>query len=153
MIVEAIMEMTVEVVRMYRCGIRIESEMYGVELGRFPLFVQSILFRAIHERPRSISELARIHYVSRQSMRNTVAGWLEKGLVELRPHPTDGARSCVVALTEAGIRTMKELEAPPLDFLASVAHKFDLKAVQEATSAIRQLRRELAARFLPGPLT
>jgi DNA-binding MarR family transcriptional regulator len=61
----------------------------------------SVLARLEREGTVSISDLARAEGIKPQSMGATVAALEERGLVERRPHPTDG-RQFTIALTGMG---------------------------------------------------
>lgn len=85
-----------------RLGRRLRTESEpgpdGIRLSSGGLAVVALLFR---EGDRTVGQLASAERVQPPSMTRTVAGLERDGLVERRPHPTDG-RQVVVHLTDAG---------------------------------------------------
>lgn len=67
----------------------------------------SVLCR-LEEAPRTPGELADIERVSAPSMTRTVAGLVERGLVERTADPEDG-RQVILSLTPAAKRILKEI--------------------------------------------
>ncbi|SFE00449.1 DNA-binding transcriptional regulator, MarR family [Actinacidiphila alni] len=61
----------------------------------------SVVARLGRDGPATTAALARAEIVRPQSMRTTLAALEERGLVDRRPHPTDG-RQVVFSLTEQG---------------------------------------------------
>lgn len=61
----------------------------------------SVMGRLAKEGPATTADLARAESVKPQSMGTTVAALEELGLVERKPHPTDG-RQVLIALTAKG---------------------------------------------------
>ena len=55
--------------------------------------------------PTSVTELAKAEQISVQSMGATLGALEARGLVERRPHPSDGRRS-VLSITPAGARVL-----------------------------------------------
>ncbi|WP_441246676.1 MarR family winged helix-turn-helix transcriptional regulator [Kitasatospora sp. McL0602] len=70
----------------------------------------AVLGWLVREGPRTTSELAGLQRVRHQSMARTVALLTDSGLVEQRPHSTDG-RKLLVTATESGVRALHEQRA------------------------------------------
>src|SRR5277367_1460034 len=68
---------------------------------------KAVMLRLDTEGPATTAELARAESVKPQSMGATVAALEERGIVERRPHPTDG-RQVTIALTAHGARVRKD---------------------------------------------
>jgi DNA-binding MarR family transcriptional regulator len=66
----------------------------------------AVLARLANDGPATIADLARAESVKPQSMGATVAGLEEAGLIERRPHPTDG-RQMKIELTANGAAVRK----------------------------------------------
>jgi DNA-binding MarR family transcriptional regulator len=77
---------------------RIRTAAAGHELS---LTEYAVLARVANEGPATTAELARAESVRPQSMSATVATLEEMGLVQRRPHPTDG-RQMKIELTAKG---------------------------------------------------
>jgi DNA-binding MarR family transcriptional regulator len=78
---------------------------------------RAVMGRLAKEGPATISDLARAESMKPQSMGATVTALEELGLVERRPHPTDG-RQVNIALTEKGARVREENRAAKMNWLA-----------------------------------
>jgi len=78
---------------------------------------RAVLARLAREGPATASELARAEYMKPQSMGATIAALEEAGLVERRPHPTDG-RQVRVLLTEAGTAVCEQTRSAKRTWLA-----------------------------------
>jgi DNA-binding MarR family transcriptional regulator len=74
--------------------------------------------------PATISDLARGESMKSQSMGATVAALEERGLVERRPHPTDG-RQVHIVLTAKGIDVRAKIRAEKQSWLAEVILQLD----------------------------
>jgi DNA-binding MarR family transcriptional regulator len=62
----------------------------------------------LEDAPRTPGELAEIEKVSAPSMTRTVAGLVERGLVERTDDPAD-RRQVILSLTPAGVSLLKEI--------------------------------------------
>jgi DNA-binding MarR family transcriptional regulator len=82
---------------------RIRSAAAGQELS---LTEASVIARLARDGPATTAELARAEGMKAQSMGTTVAGLEESGLVERRPHATDG-RQLIVSLSAKGAALRK----------------------------------------------
>ncbi len=86
--------------------------------------------------PTSVTELAKAEQIRVQSMGATVAALETRGLVERRPHPSDGRRS-VLSITEAGTRVLGDRHSGRAEQLA--------KALSSGFSPAERRRLMLAA--------
>lgn len=78
---------------------------------------RAVLARLAREGPATISELARAESMKPQSMGATIATLEELGLVERRPHPTDG-RQFNILLTEPGAALCEQTRTAKRTWLA-----------------------------------
>jgi DNA-binding MarR family transcriptional regulator len=69
----------------------------------------SVLARLDRDGPATTADLARAESMKPQSMRTTIAALEEIGLVERKPHPTDG-RQVYIGLTAKGAAVRKTLK-------------------------------------------
>ena len=74
--------------------------------------------------PATIADLARAEGVKPQSMGSTVAALEELGLVERKPHPTDG-RQVNIELTEKGVAVRKNAVDAKRTWLAQAIAQLD----------------------------
>jgi DNA-binding MarR family transcriptional regulator len=77
----------------------------------------AVLIRLEEGGPSSIADIARAELVKPQSMGATLSVLEEEGLVERRPHPTDG-RQVLFALTAAGVEARRRVRAAKRTWLA-----------------------------------
>jgi DNA-binding MarR family transcriptional regulator len=77
----------------------------------------AVLIRLEEGGPSSIADMARAELVKPQSMGVTLSVLEEEGLVERRPHPTDG-RQFLFALTAAGVEARRRVRAAKRTWLA-----------------------------------
>lgn len=77
----------------------------------------AVLGRLVRNGPATTAELARAESVKPQSMGTTVAALEELGLVERRPHPTDG-RQVNIEVTEKGLATRQSIRDAKIAWLA-----------------------------------
>jgi DNA-binding MarR family transcriptional regulator len=76
--------------------------------------------------PATTADLARAESMKPQSMGTTVAALEERGLVERKPHPTDG-RQMNIALTAKGLAVRKSVRDAKRTWLAHAIAKLDKK--------------------------
>jgi DNA-binding MarR family transcriptional regulator len=76
--------------------------------------------------PATTADLARAESMKPQSMGTTVAALEERGLVERKPHPTDG-RQMNIALTAKGLAVRKSVRDAKRTWLAQAIAKLDKK--------------------------
>ena len=84
----------------------------------------AVLGRLATGGPATAAELARAEAMKPQSMGTTVAALAERGLVERRPHPTDG-RQFHLQLTVQGAALRQELRAAKHTWLAEAIAGLD----------------------------
>jgi DNA-binding MarR family transcriptional regulator len=120
--------------RRMRSNVPAEShELSWTELG--------VMRRLELEGPATTADLARAEGVKPQSMGATVAALEEKGIVERRPHPTDG-RQMNIALTAKGASVRKDSRVAKRAWLAEAIAKLeadDQKKVPAVTELIKHL--------------
>jgi len=91
--------------------------------------------------PLTTADLARAESVKPQSMGTTLADLEEQGLVERRPHPTDG-RQVLFALTAAGIEARRKRRIAKQEWLLAKMTTLDpaeRKTLIAATALIKRL--------------
>jgi DNA-binding MarR family transcriptional regulator len=84
----------------------------------------AVLGRLRRDGPATTADLARAEAVRPQSMGATVAALEEMGLVERKPHPTDG-RQVNIALTAKGTAVCKTSKDAKLTWLAQAIARLD----------------------------
>lgn len=87
------------------------------------------------------ADLARAELVKPQSMGTTLADLEQEGLVERRPHPTDG-RQVLFALTAAGIEARRKRRIAKQEWLVAALEKLDpaeRKTLIAATALLKRL--------------
>jgi DNA-binding MarR family transcriptional regulator len=102
---------------------------------------KAVMVRLDTEGPATTAELARGEGVKPQSMGATVAGLEELGIVERRPHPTDG-RQVNIALTAKGASLRKDAGIAKRTWLAQTIAKLDAteqKNLAIVTALIKRL--------------
>jgi len=86
------------------------------------------------------ADLARAESVKPQSMGATLAELEREGLVERRPHPTDG-RQVLFALTHEGVEARRKRSALKQKWLVAAMAKLDPAERQTLMSAVALIRR------------
>lgn len=112
---------------------RLRDEWYDRELSWSQMSTMSRLER---EGPATTADLARAEAMKPQSMGTTLAGLEKEGLVERRPHPTDG-RQVLFALTGEGLAARRRAE--------EIKQAWLLRATADLSEAERQVLVEAAA--------
>jgi DNA-binding MarR family transcriptional regulator len=84
----------------------------------------SVLARLDRDGPATTAELARAESIKPQSMGTTIAALEEQGLVERRPHPTDG-RQVNIVLTAKGEAVRQTVRAAKRTWLAGAIARLD----------------------------
>jgi DNA-binding MarR family transcriptional regulator len=87
------------------------------------------------------AELARAEAVKPQSMGSTLADLEQEGLVQRRPHPTDG-RQVLFALTAEGVEARRKRSIAKREWLLAAVAKLDpaeQKALIAASAVLRRL--------------
>jgi DNA-binding MarR family transcriptional regulator len=101
-----------------------------------------VMRRLDKEGPATTAELARAEGVKPQSMGATVAALEGMGIVERKPHPTDG-RQMNIALTAKGASMRKKTRIAKQTLLAQAIAKLDAKE-QKKLPAVTELIKRLA---------
>jgi DNA-binding MarR family transcriptional regulator len=103
---------------------------------------KAVMLRLDAEGPATTAELARAEGVKPQSMGATVAALEAMGIVERKPHATDG-RQMKIALTAKGARVRKDAGIAKRTWLAQAVQKLDAKE-QKKLPAVTALVKRLA---------
>ena len=101
----------------------------------------AVMSRLDREGPATISDLARAEGMKPQSMGAVIATLEEMGIVERKPHPTDG-RQVTVALTPKGAIVRKTTRDAKLAWLGHVISELsdeDRETLFSATPIIKRL--------------
>lgn len=102
----------------------------------------AVMRRLDTEGPATTADLARAEGVKPQSMGAIVAALEEKGIVERKPHPTDG-RQMMIALTAKGASVRKDARSAKRLWLAEAIARLDAKG-QKSLPAVTELIKRLA---------
>jgi DNA-binding MarR family transcriptional regulator len=86
------------------------------------------------------ADLARAESVKPQSMGTTLADLEQQGLVQRRPHPTDG-RQVLFAVTAEGIEARRQRSIAKRDWLLAAMAKFDPAEQQTLLAAAALIKR------------
>jgi DNA-binding MarR family transcriptional regulator len=103
---------------------------------------KAVMLRLDAAGPATTAELARAEGVKPQSMGATVAALEAMGIVERKPHATDG-RQMKIALTAKGARVRKDAGITKRTWLARAVQKLDAKE-QKKLPAVTALVKRLA---------
>jgi DNA-binding MarR family transcriptional regulator len=101
-----------------------------------------VIRRLDNEGPATTAELARAEGVKPQSMGATVAALEERGILERKPHPTDG-RQMNIALTAKGATMRKNARIAKRTLLAQAIEKLNAEE-QKKLPAVTELIKRLA---------
>jgi len=104
----------------------------------------AVLGRLARGGPASTAELARAEAVKPQSMGTTIAALAAMGLVERKPHPTDG-RQIHIQLTAQGAAMRQRLKDAKYTWLARAVSELDPHD-QETLLAAGEILKRLAER-------
>ena len=91
---------------------------------------------------RTPLELARAFQTPKASLTNTLAGLEKRGLIEMRPHPTDG-RSKQVWITEAGWTFRDDAIGALVPDILAMSDELDFRLLAELTPKLAEIRRIL----------
>jgi len=83
-----------------------------------------VMARLAKDGPATTADLARAEGMKPQSMGTTIAALEERGLVERKPHPTDG-RQVNIELTDKGIAVRKSAKDAKRTWLAQAIAQLD----------------------------
>jgi DNA-binding MarR family transcriptional regulator len=101
---------------------------------------KAIIARLDTEGPATTAELARAECVKPQSMGANIAALEEMGIVERRPHTTDG-RQMNIALTGKGASMRKDARIAKQTWLAQAIAKLDAKEQEKLPAVIALVKR------------
>ncbi len=87
-------------------------------------------------------ELARAFQVTKGAMTNTLQRLEARGLVDIRPDPSDG-RGKLVAITDKGLRVRNEAVRALAPAIRELAAEFDTKLFRDALPFLQELRAHL----------
>jgi DNA-binding MarR family transcriptional regulator len=90
--------------------------------------------------PMTTADLARSEFVKPQSMGTTLADLEQEGLVQRRPHPTDG-RQVLFALTAAGIEARRQRHIAKREWLLAAMEKLNPAEQQTLIAAAALIKR------------
>jgi DNA-binding MarR family transcriptional regulator len=90
--------------------------------------------------PTTTADLARTESMKPQSMGTVLASLEQAGLIQRRPHPTDG-RQVLFALTEKGREERRQRRITKRDWLVAAAAKLDPTELRTIAAAIPLIRR------------
>jgi len=99
-----------------------------------------VMGRLAQDGPATTADLARAEAVRPQSMGATIAALEERGLVERKPHPTDG-RQVNIVLTAKGAAVRKSSKDAKLTWLAQAIAGLDDKDRETLFAAGRIIKR------------
>jgi DNA-binding MarR family transcriptional regulator len=102
----------------------------------------AVMARLAKDGPRTTADLARAEGMKPQSMGTTVAALEEMGIVERKPHPTDG-RQVNIELTSKGAAIRKSAKDAKQTWLAQAIAQLD-KQDQATLFAAGEIIRHLA---------
>jgi DNA-binding MarR family transcriptional regulator len=100
-----------------------------------------VMARLENDGPATTAELARAEAVKPQSMGATIASLEEIGIVQRKPHPTDG-RQVNIVLSARGASLRKDTGNAKRTWLAQAIEKLtpeDQKSLPEVTALIKRL--------------
>ncbi|SMG51557.1 MarR family winged helix-turn-helix transcriptional regulator [Paraburkholderia susongensis] len=116
---------------------RLRSEGNPNELN---LSQMGALARLERQGPATTADLARMEAMKPQSMKAILAGLEEDGLVERRPHPTDG-RQILFVLTAAGAEERRRRGVAKREWMMAALATFQPEEMRALEAAIPLLRR------------
>ncbi len=102
----------IQAIGMLTRRIRAAAGSHGISLTE-----SAVIARLVREGPATAADLARAEGIKPQSMGTTIAGLEEQGLVERKPHPTDG-RQINIAVTAKGIAVRNSMKDAKHNWLA-----------------------------------
>ena len=116
---------------------RLRAESNNLELSWSQM---AALARLETSGPTSIADMARAESVKPQSMGVTLSVMEEEGLLERRPHPTDGRQS-LFALTPAGVEARRRVRAAKQSWLASAVATLTVDEQRDLLTAAAVIQR------------
>ncbi|MBN3817206.1 MarR family transcriptional regulator [Paraburkholderia sp. Se-20369] len=115
--------------------LRSEVDSSGLTLSQL-----SALARLEQNGPMTTAELARAESMKPQSMKTILASLEEEGLVQRKPHPTDG-RQILFLLTRAGIDARQQRAVAKRAWLEAALDRLDPEDMQTLVAAIPLIKR------------
>jgi DNA-binding MarR family transcriptional regulator len=100
----------------------------------------SALARLEKNGPLTTADLARAEAVKPQSMGTTLAGLEQEGLIERRPHPSDG-RQVLFALTDAGSAIRRRSNLLKRQWMSAAIAKLDSEEQRTIITAAALIKR------------
>jgi DNA-binding MarR family transcriptional regulator len=101
---------------------------------------QTVALWRLESGPATTADLARAELVKPQSMGATLAELEREGLVERRPHPTDG-RQVLFALTGDGVEARRKRSAAKQAWLLAAMAELDRSEQQSLLAAAALIKR------------
>jgi DNA-binding MarR family transcriptional regulator len=108
--------------------------------GELTLSQSTTLARLDRSGAMTTADLARSEFVKPQSMGTTLADLEQEGLVQRRPHPTDG-RQVLFELTAAGIEARRKRNLAKREWLLAAMERLDPDEQQTLLAAAALIRR------------
>lgn len=102
----------------------------------------AVMARLARNGPATTADLARAESMKPQSMGTTIATLEEMGMVERKPHPTDG-RQMNIELTAKGMEVRKSAKDAKRNWLAQIITQLD-RQEQETLFAAGEIIKRLA---------
>jgi DNA-binding MarR family transcriptional regulator len=100
----------------------------------------AVMGRLARDGPATTADLARAEGMKPQSMGTTIAALEERGLVERKPHPTDG-RQMNIVLTPKGLAVRKTARDAKQTWLAQAIAQLDEKERETLFTAGKIIKR------------
>jgi DNA-binding MarR family transcriptional regulator len=122
-------------------GLLVRRVRAAAALHELSLTESSVMARLARDGPATTADLARAEGMKPQSMGTTIAALEEMGMVERKPHPTDG-RQVNIALTAKGAAVRKSAKDAKQTWLAQAIAQLD-KREQETLFAAGDIIRRL----------
>jgi DNA-binding MarR family transcriptional regulator len=101
------------------------------------------------DRPPTVPQIGRSLGQPRQIVQRAANSLMDAGLIEAAPNP-DHKRAVLLRATEQGTRLKREIDARADAIAEAVVGDLDADLVRRATTALRDIRKELEARLRAG---
>ncbi len=124
-------------------GLLVRRARAAASAHELSLTESAVMKRLANDGPATTAELARAESVKPQSMGATIAVLEEMGLVERKPHPTDG-RQMNIQLTAKGIAVRDSARSAKRTWLAQAIDELDERERQTLFKASDIIRRVAA---------
>jgi DNA-binding MarR family transcriptional regulator len=126
-------ELAAEIAHFYRHGERIGRDMF-----HDVSYNDLLAFRFLETGGKTVSELARLRHVARQTMSQTVEDWVANDLICFADNPRH-KKAKLLLLTEKSEELLRSANSRELQFIRRIEHRFDLTEVKTAVAVIRKL--------------